>query len=225
MNMGDTHSQSAQPKLSLPAYFLNAENLLRRQLPDLVIGNRDETIGGPPPTKQHYKGGLGHWKEFRDLAIRFMEDERLIAELKRCSHAPIAMDPVIKELNSSAIAGERIQVGAEITMSGRFGQNVLVVSDAIVATLSNPQHGQPIYPDFLPDKVTYGDSWVLKTPLRIPGKQPDVLMKLPSDNGTGLRLVGELKFPVGSSLQEMINRARANETDAFRNLLGAYAFL
>lgn len=92
------------------------------------------------------------------------------------------MDPNFEKLNSSAMTTERIQAGAEITLSGRFFWNALAVTPHIVETLTNPQHGQKL-PGFLPHKLAFGDSWIIQKVNRVKGQEPDIILSLPKETG------------------------------------------
>jgi hypothetical protein len=207
--------------LELPKYYLDADGLLQQSLPPLNKGKDNlETIAKAPNITRHYAGKLAEWDVLQEDALRFYESTPTVTELKRCAHAPIYMDPAIERLNGRAMTLERLQAGAEITLSGRFFWNALAVVVHIVETLTTAQHGKSLYPDFLPAQLTYGDSWIIEKPFRVDGQQPDAVLKLPSGPGHKIRMVGELKFCVPKDFATMIEESKRCEGTKFRAILG-----
>ncbi|KNG51883.1 hypothetical protein TW65_00898 [Stemphylium lycopersici] len=205
---------------SLPKYFLGADGLLNKPLPVLNKGkNILETIAQQPSITRHYTGELAHWNTFKDEAIKFYEDDITRKELARCAHAPINIDPAVEILNSKVMTHERLQCGAEISLSGRYFWNLLAVVLHIVETLASEEHGTSENPDFLPKALTFGDSWILEKHHRVEGQQPDVLLKLPIEGKGQIRLVGELKFCVNVDFQTMLHNGRGRG-NKFRGILG-----
>jgi hypothetical protein len=198
--------------------------LLRQPLPPLNKGKDIlETIANPPSIAHHCSGGLAEWDNFKTKALEFYKTDPAAAELKRCAHAPIYMDPAIVQLNSKAMTVERLQTGAEITLSGRFFWNALAVTVHIVETLTNVQHGLSCHQGFLPSELTYGDSWIIEKPFRVNGQQPDAVLKLPHGSGHRLRMVGELKFCVTLDFTTMVKDADQGEGAKLRAILGKFA--
>lgn len=106
---------------SLPKYYLNADGLLNKPLPALNEGGpKFETISYVPNITKHYNGPLAEWDTFENEVMAFYENDTTRKELDRCAHAPINMDPAVEILNSKAMTHERLQCGAEISLSGRY---------------------------------------------------------------------------------------------------------
>ncbi|KAF2853489.1 hypothetical protein T440DRAFT_376213, partial [Plenodomus tracheiphilus IPT5] len=205
--------------------FMNAEDALRQPLPRLFTGKPiAETVGRAPPIKRRFHGNLGHWDHFEKLASEFFVKAETTSALKRCNRVPISVAPNIKELNSNThMVREKVQVGAEITLSGRFFANALATVIDIVETLASDDHGDGCAdPEFLPRRFSFGDSWIIDQKHRVQGHEPDVILKLPSASGHRVRLVGELKFCVTVNLSDMVNEVKGPEeqTSTFRDILG-----
>lgn len=211
--------------MSLPQYYLSARGLLENPLPPLNKGpDGIQTVSNPPSVHIHYSGELASWRDFQSEALEFLDDLRTKRELDRCAHVPIYMDPKVEKLNSSAMTVERIQAGAEITLSGRFFWNALAVTSHIVETLTNPQHGQCL-PHFLPDKLAFGDSWIIEQPNRVKGQEPDIVLSLPYNVGhrtCRTRSIGELKFCSVVDFGQMVHKAKHGTGDKFRAILGEH---
>jgi hypothetical protein len=220
----DAQEQSSDER-KLPKYYLNADSLLQQPLPRLFKGEHDiETISKPPAVRLHYSGNLARWKVFGKDAIKFYQDKRTKTELERCRHAPIYMDPKVRSLNTHVMVDERLQAGAEITLSARYFWNLLAVVLHIVETLANQdEHGQSEHSNFLPPRLTFGDSWIIEKQFRVGGQQPDVVLKLPTGDKDQIRMVGELKFCVDIGFESMIEDAETGDGKKFRGILGLYS--
>jgi hypothetical protein len=199
--------------------------LLQQPPPRLHKGkDKLETISKAPTIVHHYAGELASWDVFQRDVLAFYADQRTSDDLERCAHAPIYMDPAIESLNSKAMTIERLQTGAEISLSGRFFWNILAAVVHIVETLTNPQHGDSPHPNYWPSQLTFGDSWIIEKPFRVEGQQPDVVLKLLSAPASGhkIRLVGELKFCVAEDFNTMIKEAEQGFRARFCAILGMF---
>jgi hypothetical protein len=108
---------------------------------------------------------------------------------------------------------EHVQVGAEITLSGRFSERVLVPVSSVVSTMTDVtmMRGRPAN-SILPTTATSGDSWIVPEHLRPDRnssnkKQPDIVLKLQVGRENLARLSGELKFCATVNLKEMVDNA------------------
>jgi hypothetical protein len=106
-----------------------------------------------------------------------------------------------------------VQVGAEITLSGRFFERVLVPVSAAVRTMTDVtlMRGRPA-DKILPIAATSGDSWIVEEHRRpdrySPNKkQPDIVLKLQVNRENLVRLTGELKSCTTVDLKGMVNNA------------------
>jgi hypothetical protein len=169
----------------------------------LDIGNKQYTTKNAPGITSYFDGQLAEWNTFEDEVLAFWSDERTKRKLQRCVDIPVGPDPEIEKLNPNAMTTERIQCGGEITLSGRFFQNALAPVISCVETMSSPDHGPDDEPDYLPSKLTFGDSWIRGTANDVAGQQPDVIAKLRINDQDKVRLVGELKFSGTVELGEM----------------------
>ncbi|KAI8933626.1 hypothetical protein NX059_009351 [Plenodomus lindquistii] len=202
----------------LPAHFLNPAELLCAPLPDLRIS--EEAVDRAPAVKCYYDGLLGHWPNFLEDALDFFRDKRTQTTFERCSRVPVYMSSSIEELNGKAMTSELLFQGAEISLSGRFSQNVLAVVTHVVATLTTEEHGKDDHNDFLPKELGFGDAKIIKKSSRVDNQEPDVVLKLPLATENQIRLVGELKFCVTVDLEMMVYQAHVKEeTNLFRGIL------
>ncbi|KAH9863894.1 hypothetical protein J1614_009826 [Plenodomus biglobosus] len=173
----------------LPKYYLNAEALLRQASPKLFQGEgMTETVSKAPAITRHFQGPLAHWDNFQEEAMNFFKDDKTQSAFKSCSRAPIYMSSTVEALNSKAMTHERLQVGAEISLSGRFSWNALAVVTHVVETLISSEHSQDAQIDFLPREIVFGDSWTIRKEFRVEGHEPDVILKLPLATGHQVRL-------------------------------------
>lgn len=213
-------------KARLPAYFLNANSVLRQPLPQLHRGpDTLETIAKPPKITRYYNGPIAIWDNCKVDAMDFFKSEVVGAELTRCAEVPIHMSPEIAKLNCKAMTVERTQVGAEVSISGRLFSNLFAVVTNTIETLTAPQHGISENPELLPKQIVFGDSWTVPKPNRVNSLYPDVVMKASLGGRDVVVAVGELKFylSITGGFKEMIRQIKGEakmDLDRFSAILG-----
>lgn len=212
-----TTRMAQSPSLTGP--WLNAEQVLYESIPDLLIGGgpgRPETTTRAGTPKLSYIGPLAKWDTLHQSVWDFVHDRNTLNTARyfdRCKHLPVSPDPKVQTTNPHATTREHVQVGAEITLSGRFFERVLVPVSAVVSTLTDVtmMRGRPA-DRILPTTATSGDSWIVAEPLRPDRdssnkKQPDVVLKFQVGRDNLVRLTGELKFCTTVRLKEMVDNA------------------
>jgi hypothetical protein len=169
------------------------------------------TRAGTP--KLSYIGPLAKWDTFHESVWDFIHDRNTARYFDRCKHLPIYPDPSVQRTNPHATMREHVQVGAEITLSGRFSERVLVPVSSVVSTMTDVtmMRGRPAN-SILPTTATSGDSWIVPEHLRPDRnssnkKQPDIVLKLQVGRENLARLSGELKFCATVNLKEMVDNA------------------
>lgn len=125
--------------------------------------------------------------------------------LKRTSGHVITIDPGISRSGKYEhfMTDEVLQVGAKISLSGPFFNNVLAPVTILCQVLNNPHYGKIKGSPNLPKNPVFGDSWTHR--VRYADAQPDIMMKISSQDA--VRLVGELKTPVSVTLGKVARNA------------------
>ncbi|KAH7138576.1 hypothetical protein B0J11DRAFT_574545 [Dendryphion nanum] len=206
----------------LPPFFRNARTSLSGPMPSLMIGEHGvETTSYAGKSKKHYRGPLSLWGNFQASTAEFYQ--KLGPIFERCSHLPLNIDPSLKFLHQFAEVDECIQVGGEITLSGRFISNGLVPLISATRTLAHElsKNSKPQF--YLPRDLRFGDSWIIKKKIRVKGNEPDLVLRTqPGNDDDGIRLVAELKSCVTMDLKAAMTKAlqtNGNNND-LRAILG-----
>jgi hypothetical protein len=142
-----------------------------------------------------------------------------------CKDIPVHVDHYFVHLqNPLAMGAEFGQVGAEITLSARFWENVLmpVLHSSLTMKSLGAYTTAPVDPSTL--QWTFGDSFIIPKPDRIDGHQPDVVLKTNFDGRPEVRMIGELKSCATVPLQDMVKLAKANDGTKLFAILGTPHF-
>lgn len=193
-------------------FYLNPEQAIRGPMPDLLIEKPGvETTSSAGVPSLSYCGPLAKWNVFEKDVHTFINDPVTQEHLRRCQDLPVYPNPRVEHRNSHVSTREQIQVGAEITLSGRFFERAIVPVVASVETLTDSTLATP--PErpakmILPTKARFGDSWVVPKDNRPDTGsenkiQPDIVAKLCVNDDDQVRLVGELKFCTTVDLEDM----------------------
>ncbi|KAH7086528.1 hypothetical protein FB567DRAFT_406254, partial [Paraphoma chrysanthemicola] len=179
-----------------------------------------ETTSNAGTNRKWFHGELARWDTFAQDVLAFYRDKRMVEELSRCKDLPIGPDSAIRQLNKYAATEEVIMNGGETTLSGRFFQNALVPVISSVHTMASKEYGSISNPPWLPSSLTFGDSWIIDKRDRAGGLQPDIVLKLRTDDEHKVRMVGELKFCVTVDLEDMAKYAINGDGSQFDAILG-----
>lgn len=195
----------------------------------------NETTTHPGNFKVFFKGDISEKRTFIHDVIVWYQAQDTQKMFKDCEHKPMDTDrDAILAENSWAIPGrERMQAGAEITLSARFSQNVLLPVLHCGQTMM-PSLGTRTEIIFASQgthlemddnfKWTFGDSFIIQKDDRVEGFQPDIVMKADfQDKGQEIRMVGELKSCATVPLNDMYKLARINKPRKLFGILGTYS--
>ena len=122
--------------------------------------------------------------------------------------------------------GESIQTSDEITMSGRFFNNVLNKVGLVIDVLTHPEVHTPeqlaTMTNMPKRDIRFGSSKSVPASQRRK-YEPDIVVKIP---GTGesqaVRLIGELKSPSTYKMQDNEGSMLDFERDSLKNLFGMH---
>ena len=185
----------------------------------------NETTSKAPTITRRFNGRLSHFRPFVNRVVDWYESAYIQDLFKKCDDLPVYMHPCVQSKNRYAMGAELGQIGAEITVSARFWQNVLlpVLHSCRTMRFSNTaKNVLPLDPKDL--DCTIGDSFIVPMQQRIPSLQPDVVFKFTIGEKQEVRLVGELKSCATVLLGEMVALARKNEGRRLFGVLGTSRF-
>jgi hypothetical protein len=183
----------------------------------------------PPPTAASEKLSREIWEKwssFHQDVSRFYNGRKLQFAFRRCDGVPVDLDPSIGAQYSHFATLENIQVGSEISMSGRFFSNVVSRVISVIQALWSEEYGTLEELADMPQLPRDFRSSCAKTvpqSQRAPHNEPDVVFKIP---GTGdsqrVRAIGELKFYGTYSIQSHWHSFSSTKKDSVRHLFGKY---
>lgn len=121
---------------------------------------------------------------------------------------------------------EPVQVGDEITMSGRFAENVIGKVLRVILTFNSEKYNTPeqlaAMRNIPSNTIKIGSSKVNPKRQR-PREEPDVVVKMPGNgDNQRVRLVGELKSPSTYDMSNNYKNFNSFKPNSMKNLFGMF---
>lgn len=208
----------------LPAYWLNAQQVLHGGIPDLLTGEPDNGTAITAPNLS-YHGPIARWDTFNASVRKFLQDQDILQHFDRCKQLPVYPDPKVEELNPHASTKEHVEVGTVASLSMRFYERALAPVITSIKTLTRSEFGATDTEKFLPDQPAFGIAKEDQRSENVPAgmKLPVVIAKLQVNGEDQVRLVGQFQLYTTVDLKKIVEDAadpNNPQPKAFSNILG-----
>jgi len=218
------HSEDEEYEVKLRVQ--NTRGALKDRIPDLDIGLEGVETTSHSALKITFTKQMVEWPDFYEEVTQFYHSKIMRDLFNRTSRhlANLPLDFADSWENIAVI--EPVQVGDELTMSGRFAENVLGKVLKVILAFNSKKYSTPEELEAMVgipmSSIKIGSSKINPKGHR-PNGEPDILVKMP---GTGpvelqrVRLIGELKSPSTYKMCDHYNDFKSFKPDSLKNLFG-----
>ncbi|KAF2112026.1 hypothetical protein BDV96DRAFT_649391 [Lophiotrema nucula] len=201
----------------------NPLGVLQSALEPLVVGPKKVTTVARATLESLYDGPIAPWTGFMEEINDLFHDSALQKAFESSANEALEMHDFMHESLPYWTSWNKVQVGAEITMSGEFIRNVTCPVARVLDALHEPKKGlAPRTPPRIPKAFVHGAHWI--SPDR-PG-QPDLVFMIHDPNegesylNKMVRIVGELKSASTVTFPIDIDTPEARTKMSLRRIIG-----